>query len=48
MEKMHLMTVSELEKYESYCVQNGNLQAVVEIHDFRKLYGKHVTVVKGR
>ena len=42
------MSEKELRDYENYCRQQENLQAVSEINDFKKFYGKNVIVKKGR
>lgn len=46
--KLNKMTESELERYEEYCVNAGNLEALVEIRKHREFYGHEVKVVKGR
>jgi len=48
MTKLWNMTSDELERYTDYCIREGNLQALTEIHDYHKWYGKMVKVVKGR
>ena len=42
------MSERELQEYENYCRQQENLQAVAEVSDFKKFYGKKVIVKKGR
>ena len=42
------MTEKELERYQEYCLQVGNEEALVEIDKFFKFYGKRVEVIKGR
>lgn len=42
------MSERELDRYENYCVMQGNSQANIEVKDFRKFYGQRVRVVAGR